>query len=85
VSQGYQFLELQAVESAATRRHVREFAQRLFLDQLRIWNHRWAEGRDNKPRPPTREECIAKSRQLRRKREVESRYWNDLVSARPVH
>lgn len=85
MSAGYQFRELVAVESSETRRHVLQFARKLFEDQLRIWSKNKAAGERNKSAPPTLQQCIDKSRQIRRKREVDSHYWNDLVSRSPIH
>lgn len=82
---GHPFCELVAVESDVARRNVLTFAQKLHADQLRIWVSNRDAGRPNKPRPPTWAECLAKSVQIRTKRERDSRYFNDLVSARPIH
>lgn len=87
MSQGYQFRELVAVESVAARRVVIQFADRLFDDQLATWDANRAAGRPNKPRPPTRQECRAKSVQIRVKRERDTTSRNDLVDQRvqPKH
>lgn len=76
---------LVAVESSAARRNVIRFAEKLHDDQLQTWARNRERGVANKARPPSRAECLAKSVQIRRKREVDSHYWNDMVSARPIH
>jgi hypothetical protein len=85
VSAGLPIGSLVAVESSATRTAVIAFARKLYADQLRIWQRNKSDNARNKPAAPTLAECLAKSVQIRVKRERDSRYWNDLVSARPVH
>ena len=54
-----------AMEDTKARRTVYEFAADLFRDQLETWNHHVATGQRNKSRPPSWDECLAKSREVR--------------------
>jgi hypothetical protein len=83
--QGYQFTTLRAVESVSAARAVVRFAEKLHADQARTWEERRSLEQENKPRPATWQECLDKSRETRIRRERDSTYWNDLVSARPIH
>jgi hypothetical protein len=61
--------ELVATESVEARRVVVAFARDLFLEQ-RTASAANREGGRAAKRPPTWEECLTKSRQTRRRREV---------------
>ena len=70
---------LVAVERAATRDAVVKYARQLYASQHKLWQRNADQGLPNKPRPPTWAECIAKSRQLRIKRERNATYFNHLI------
>lgn len=62
------FRTLVASESVWARRTVREFAETTFVEQRKAWeSQRGTEGA--KARPPTWDECVDKSREVRRRRE----------------
>lgn len=66
------FGELLANESDEARRIVHEFARTLYAEQAKTWEANKASDRKNKVRPPTWDECLAKSIETRKRREAKS-------------
>ena len=68
---------IHAVESVEARNEVIAFAADLFRDQLETWYHLRATRQTCRRYPPTWDECYAKSRQIRLRRERDATYYND--------
>lgn len=66
-----------AMEKVDARREVVEFAEDLHREQLETHLHLKRTGQRVKPQPPTAEECRAKSRQIRLKRERDATHYDD--------
>lgn len=78
------FESLTAAESIEARAEVVGWAEDLYVDQLRTWEVHKATDRRNRTRPPTLAECRAKSAEIRRKRERDATYFNQLTNPHPT-
>jgi hypothetical protein len=66
-----------AMEKVDARREVVEYAEELHREQLETHLHLKRTGQRTKSRPPTADECRAKSREIRIKRERDATHRND--------
>jgi hypothetical protein len=72
-----------AMEKVDARREVVEYAEELLVDQRETWLHLKRTHQPCKPYPATREQCRAKSREIRLKRERDATYRNDTTNPHP--
>lgn len=79
------FSFIRAYEEIDARDEVIEWADELYEDQAQTWEARAASGSENKERHATLQECRDKSRDIRRKRERDHRYFNQTTSRNPLY